>query len=111
MTLSRKAILEKVDRVYKNVHIPIWNDDVRLQSMSAEEQLKFHDKVTTMKEMDVAMHLVVMSCVDEAGNKLFTENDVTALKEKNASAIALICEEAQKLNDMSKEDMENLAKN
>ena len=55
--------------------------------------------------------LVAMAVVDEDGNRLFTDKDVKALAKKSAAAMDRIFAETQKLNAVSDEDVEEMAKN
>ena len=49
--------------------------------------------------------------VDEAGERLFSNDDVVALGKKNASALDKVFAIAQKLNGLSAADVEELEKN
>ena len=54
---------------------------------------------------------MVAVCVDEEGNQLFSEKDISALGKKSAHALDKIFEVGQRLSGITKEDVDDMSKN
>lgn len=116
--LSRADLLQKRERRTQRVEIPELGGFVIVRSMSALERGKFEsyfqtrsggtapERLAKAREM-----LVVSTCVDEQGNKLFTPEDVQALGEQDVAILERICVVAKKLSSISEADIETLVGN
>jgi hypothetical protein len=57
------------------------------------------------------MKVVVLGCIDETGNQLFSMKDIGALNKKSSSAIDKISTTILRLSGLRKEDIEEVSKN
>jgi hypothetical protein len=117
MILSRTQILSAHDIGTLTVPVPEWGGDVIVRGMSGTERDAFEASVVSMRNGDTAVDMrnvrakLVATCViGEDGKRLFTDEDVTELGEKSASAINRVFEVAQRLSGLTKEDVTALGK-
>ena len=118
MTLTAGEILAADDLVKELVKVPEWGGDLYIKTMSGTDRDSFEDDITKTrgKKVDVNMkniraRLVVKTACDEGGTLLFTEDQAQALGLKSAKALDRCFSTAQKLNGLSANDVEDLAKN
>jgi hypothetical protein len=115
--LTRDQILNADDLQTKDVYVRPWGGSVRIRTMTAHERDQFEQQLFTNKGGkkermdDVRAYLVSMCVVDEGGNRLFSERDVKALSQKSANALDIIFGEAQKLNAVTDDDVEEIVGN
>ena len=116
--LSKGQILDASDMTTEVVHVPEWNGDVIVRTMTGMERDKFESSLlsekggSTTKNMEnLRAKMVVMCAVDEDGKRLFTDKDTEALGKKSARAIDRVFTVAQKLNAIGTADVEELTKN
>jgi len=115
--LTKDQILQVEDLQTKDVYVKPWNGYVRVRTMTAHERDKFEQQMFTNtggrkeKMEDVRASLVSMAVVDEDGKRIFTEKDVKKLSGKSAAALDKIFSEAQELNSVKDEDVEDMIKN
>lgn len=116
--LSREDILNVKDLVEERVDVPEWGGLVIVRCMTGAERDAFEASILEVKgkKYDVNLQnmrakLIAHSVVDQDGKPLFKESDVRALGQKSAAAMNRIYEVAQRLSGISKEDVEELAKN
>ena len=115
--LSKDQILSAQDLDTKDIYVKPWRGYVRIRTMTAHErdrfeQMMFSNKGGKKERMeDVRATLVSLTVVDEAGKRLFTDKDVKALGKKSAAALDKIFDEAQKLNRVTDEDVEDMTEN
>lgn len=116
--LTRKQILEAQDIESEVVEVPEWEGSVKVQGLTGTERdqfesalLKGKGKNTTLNMQNVRAKLVAHSIVDQDGNRVFTDSDVGILGSKSAAALDRVFAVAQKLSGITKEDVEELAKN
>ncbi len=113
--LKRDEILQADDLETRDVFVKAWNGNVRIRTMTAKERDDFEqmifggDKKGRME--NVRASLVALTAIDEDGNRLFTTKDVKALSQKSGAAMSQVFNEAQRLNRMTNEDVEEIAKN
>jgi hypothetical protein len=118
MILSKEAILAANDLKPQEVSVPEWGGSVLVASMTGEARDEWEQslvsKVNGKAETNLAnirARLVAATVVDEAGKRLFTAQDVTALGKKSAAALERVCKVAQKLNGLGDSDLEDLKGN
>jgi len=118
MALSRDAILSATDIRTKVVAVPEWGGDVIVATMSGTARDEWEQSLIQRKGnktepnlTNVRARLVMATVVDEDGNRLFTEADVTALGKKSSAALERVCKIAQKLNGIGDSELEDLQGN
>lgn len=118
--LNREEILKAKDRTYQVVKTPEWGGQVRVQSLSGSERDEFEESILGQKSKDgsrevvtknLRAKLVALTTVDKDGNRIFSQDDVTVLGDKNAAPLDRIFAVAQKLSGISKDDVEEMVKN
>lgn len=113
--LTKKDIKQKNDLVVEEVEVEEWGGSVRVRSMTAKERDEFESEMFHQakgeKPINVRAHLVMTCCVDEKGNRLFTEADLSWLEKKNFAPMETIAEKARVLAKLTKKDVEKLEKN
>jgi hypothetical protein len=116
--LSKDAILKADDLPRQVVEVPEWGGSVMVRGLTGSERDKFEASVLVkkgkdydVKLADLRARLVVLSVIDEAGNRLFDDNDVAELGQKSASALNRVFEAAQRLSGLTDQDIEELEKN
>lgn len=108
----RETILGYQDGESKLVYVPEWGEKVTVRSLTAGERDRYELSHEKWRDAGtVRSRLVVMSCYDEDGNRLFKDEDADALAKKSASAVGRLFEIARKLSGMTEEDVEDLEKN
>lgn len=120
--LNRDEILSQNDRARELVEVPEWSGAVYVQSLSADERDAFEESCIKLvgsgraQRREVVMRqmrakLVAATVVTEAGERLFSDDDVSALGAKNAAAVDRLFGVAQRLSKISDADMDDLEKN
>ena len=117
MLLSREQIIGAADRKTEDVDVPEWGGTVRVRALSGVERDAYEagivqlrgdgSKVVNLKNL--RGRLVSLSCVDEEGNRIFTDEDAIALGDKSASALERVFDVARRLSGLSEDDVEELA--
>lgn len=116
--LTKEQIFAAQDLRFVTVNVPEWGGKVRIKSMTGEDRDAFEMAITEATASDrklniknIRARLVALTVVDDSGAPLFTEGDVAALAKKSAAALSRIYAAAQKLNALTNDDVEELAKN
>jgi len=116
--LNRNDILNIRDLTPVEVEVPEWGGSVMVRGLTGSERDKFELSITEQKGKNtvvnlenVRVKLVALTVVDEDGNRIFTDSDITELSKKSATAIVKVFEVAQKLSGLAPEDVERLAEN
>ena len=117
MLLSRESILGADDRKTEDVAVPEWGGTVRVRALSGTERDAYEagivqlrgDGTKTVNLKNLRGRLVALSCVDDEGNRLFTDEDAIALGDRSASALERVFDVARKLSGLSEDDVEELA--
>lgn len=107
--LTRDAILKADDLPKETVDVPEWGGGVLVRSMTGAERDAFEAQMFEggkARLQNLRARLVSQVCVDEQGNRLFTDEDIVALGAKSANALDRVFNAAQRLNAMGKEDVE-----
>lgn len=107
----RDQIKSVKDSRLEKVHVPEWECDVFIKSLTAEERHKLDNAITKDNE-NFAYLTLCASLADEEGNLLFSfPEDVGILKDKNFAVIWALYLEAIKVGKMRLEDVEDALKN
>lgn len=99
--LTAADILQADDIRTVDVLTPEWGGAVRIRSLTANEAIEFARSQTNKKENTSAIDIVVLSAIDEDGEKLFTHEQIDALRKKSFRPIIQIQEKALEINGMS----------
>lgn len=117
MLLSREQIIGSDDRKTQDVAVPEWGGTVRVRALSGRERDAYEAGIVTLagdgsKRVsleNIRARLVSLSVVDDAGNRIFTDEDIVALGGKSASALERVFDVARKLSGLGEDDVEELA--
>jgi len=115
--LGRDAFRKPQERRKTVVEIPELGGKVIVQSMTARERGVYESQFLTKKgELRQSTSrarelLAIATCVDEQGNKLFTDSDLEMLGSVDAKILERISKASQELSDISDKDLDDLAKN
>ena len=116
--LTRDDILAKDDLPVERVSVPEWGGHVYVRTLSARERDAFEaaqliqgKRRVRLDLQDVRARFAALVICDQHGKPLFTHHDIPKLTSKSAAALNRIYEAGQRLNGMTDEDFEELAKN
>lgn len=116
--LTRDAILDAQDVQFEEVPVPEWGGVVRVKGLTGKERdalessmIQGKGKKASVNLANLRAKLTAQACVDEAGNRIFSDEDVAALGNKSAAALQRVFEAAQRLSGLSDDDVEELTKN
>lgn len=116
--LTRDQILESQDIQEEIVEVPEWGGSVKVRGMTGIERDQFESSIMKGKGKNIQLNwtnirakLVVNTVINGDGSRLFTDGDIAALGKKSASALDRVFDVAQRLSGITKEDVEELAKN
>jgi hypothetical protein len=114
--LSKDAILNAHDVVTEIVEVPEWGGAVRVRGLTGSERDAFEGEVVQRNGKDVKTNtrnirarLVVLSVVDEDGNRMFGYHDIEKLGDKSARALDRIFTVAMTLSGLREEDVAEMA--
>lgn len=116
--LSKAAILAAADLAHEVVNIPAWGGAIRIASMSGAARDEYRAALSSMQNEDgtlpvgyFAVALLVACCVDEAGDRIFSVEDIPALQAKAASSLDDAANVAMRLNGLGGKAVEDAEKN
>lgn len=118
--LSKQSILQVKDAVIERVSVPEWGGDVYIRSITAAERGLIEAAAATYKESKgkdasfartFTVKMLAMGLCDEEGKRLFSDDEVSQLAQKNAKVVSRLAEVAQRLSGFAKEDLEELERN
>ena len=115
--LSKSAILGASDLKNEDVAVPAWGGTVRIRTMTGQERDEFRASIATAEgEPGVPIGkfsaaLLVATCVDESGARLFTADDMAALQAKAAASLDAPAAVAMRLNGLGAGAVEAAEKN
>lgn len=114
--LKRADILSAETLRTEKVKVPEWGGDVMVRELTGAERDEYESSLVSangsrvqVSAQNMRARLVAMTCVDEAGKKLFTQKDVAALGEKSARALDRIVDVAVRLSGIGA-DLDELGK-
>jgi len=116
MTLSKEQINKADDFKTIEVPVPEWGGSVLVRTISgterdAFEQTIFDGKSQSARLTNIRARLAALTMVDEKGKRLYEDKEIATLGRKSAKPLDRIYDAAAKLNGLSKDDVEDLAKN
>lgn len=115
MLLTSKQILESQDNKTEVLEVPEWGGSVIVATMSGFARDRFEASVMGkhggVNTENIRAKLAAATLVDEQGNLLFSEADIVKLGRKSCAALDRVFACSQRLNHISDQDVEQLAKN
>lgn len=105
--LNKAAILGAEDLKHEDVPVAAWGGTVRVRMMTGAERDEWRasiaptDDGTPTGVGKFSAALLVATCIDENGARLFTIEDMEALQEKSAAALDAPVAVAMRLNGLS----------
>jgi hypothetical protein len=116
--LTKEMILVAKDLPHEDVDVPEWGGTVRVRCMTGTERDAFEDSIYEAKGEDIKFNrknfrakLLARTLVDERGERLFSDAEISALGGKSIKVLDRLMSVAQRLNAISKADQEELTKN
>lgn len=113
--LTKDQILQQCDLKSEIVSVPEWGGEVKVCTMSGFARDRFEASITGknggMNMQNVRAKLAAATIVDENDNLLFSEDDIAKLGKKSCAALDRVFAAAQRLNLITNDDVEQLAKN
>ena len=117
--LSKADILAVNDRVTELVEVPEWGGSVYVRTMSAaerdREERRIYDAQQGKKGSEAMANFrarfLALTLVDEQGTPLFTMREVDQLAEKSFAVVSRLFEVSQRINGVTKEEMEAIEGN
>ena len=112
--LNKAAILGQTALKTEDVSVPEWGGDVRVRELTGAERDALEMSVaggdkTNLQNMRARM--VAMACVDEDGNRLFSDADAVKLGKLSAAALDRVFWTAMRLSGMSAQDVQTAEEN
>ncbi len=120
MTIAnREALLKLCKRRYATVDIPERNITVRIQSLSENEKSQYETCLIAkngkgiMRErlQDATRRLLALCIVDDNGNRIFTDGDLSELANLDAFVSSRIYDACQEHCGFNKGDIDETVKN
>ena len=116
-TLTREAILAATDTCIERVAVPEWGGEVSVRSLTGAERdwlegqiVQRTGKTGTINNENLRAKLCTMTLCDADGQRLFTEQDMTALAAKSAAALDRVFQVAARLSGLRDEDLVEAAR-
>jgi len=114
--LNKSAILGASDLKHEDVPVPAWGGTVRIRNMTGAERDAFRAAIAAQGEAGVPIGkfsaaLLVATCVDESGVRLFDADDMAALQAKSAASLDAPAAVAMRLNGLGAGAVEDAEKN
>jgi hypothetical protein len=98
--LSAADIDTAHDLDFEIVDVPEWGGEVKVQSLPADIALRFSEEVNLpdIDKKQLFIRLLAMSLVDDAGTRLYTDEQVEKLARKNLKVLMRLSKTAMALN-------------
>jgi len=116
--LTKEDIISIDDVEIRKVFVEKWGRYVYLRNMSAKVRDNYEWEIYQARQRGILDRisirtLLVSKCLcDAEGNLLFKDkNDVAALAKKNAAALEVLFKEAQDLNGIEREELDEMTEN
>lgn len=114
-TLGRDSILNAADIKYDDVDTPEWGGVTRVRMLTAADRSAFeywcYKNMNTEQVIELHPRVCIACIVDEDGNRIFQDDDLGVLMQKNGTVLRRVAEAAMKLNKLSADDEEEAVKN
>ena len=83
MLLSKEQIFAAQDLQSIDVDVPEWGGQVKVKAMSAIDRINFEKCQKDMHESELILQIVLLTCVDDKGERLFSNDDLVQLQQKS----------------------------
>jgi hypothetical protein len=117
-TLTRAAILGNTNLRTEVVQVPEWSGAVNVRELTGSERDSFEASIVDLKSAggdvnadNIRAKLVARTVVDDAGERLFTDDDVAELGKLSAGALSRVYNVAARLSGITADDLEELSGN
>lgn len=118
-SLSREDILNANDIEVKDVQVPEWGGKVYVKPLNGAERDKYEKEALAWQQgteeqakLSIRAKLVAYSVVDpETKEPLFNTGDIEILSKKNSKPLDRVFQAAQRMNGLTKKDIEELVEN
>lgn len=108
--LSKDEILTADDLDTEDVPCPEWGGDVRVRALTGGERDRYEMKAALSRkdgtDMDFRTEMVVRTIIDEEGNRLFTDKEMSRLAAKSAAPLDRLFDVVRRLSGMEEEATE-----
>lgn len=112
--LNRQAIIDAQDLPIAIVDVPEWGGQVRVRALTGAERLGLYTEAQKSGTFDLRVFqplLVAMTAVDDAGQRLFADDEVAIIAGKSASAVQRVFDASAKHNALHAGAIDELEKN
>ena len=113
--MTGKDILDFDDRQYETIEIPEWGRSIRVGTMGVLDRVRVESSAAKLDtpEGNAAFQATVvqLTAYNGDGQLLFAPEDIPALQQKSATAIAKLFGAALRVNKMRAEDAEEMQRN
>ncbi|WP_245657873.1 hypothetical protein [Herbidospora mongoliensis] len=110
--LTADEIIAVADRTFEYVAVPEWGGTVKVRSLTGTERDRFEQsligKNNQVRNENFRAKLAQLTIVNEAGQLLFSKEQIAALGRKNAAALGRVADVATKLSGLAEDDVEKL---
>lgn len=108
--LDKAAIMAASDVKLEKVHVPEWNGDVYIKTLSGTERDTFEDAYSQEKMKNFRSRFLSLTLCDKDGGRLFGDNEVDVVGKKSATVINRLFEKAWAFNAFRSEDVDAMGK-
>lgn len=117
--LTKEQILEVQDMQFEDVEVPEWEGSVRIRVLTGTERDKWEQECINrtgpnnkVRIGQLKVGLLAACIVDPSTEDLmFSQKDLVALNQKNSAVIQRLFKEAQRINGIGDEAVDELAGN
>lgn len=113
MSLSKQDILAVNDRKPQTIDVPEWGGQVIVMPMSGKDRLTFELMVSSEKQLTsigVYSQILVRCLVNDNGIRLFNDDEIDLISQKNAAVLTRLAPIAQRLSGLAPDDIDDAKK-
>lgn len=112
--LTRDQILSAHDMSIERIYVDAWGGTVCVRMLSGRERDRFEQWVSSsggQPRDNIRARLASITICDEAGARVFSDDDVLALGDKSSAALDIVCAAAMRINRLDGNAIETAKKN
>lgn len=112
--LTRDQILAAQDMSIERIDVEAWGGTVCVRMLSGRERDRFEQWVSSgagQPRDNIRARLASLTICDDAGQRVFTDDDVLALGDKSSAALDIVCAAAMRINGLDGNAFETAKKN